>query len=345
MQPVDSPLLFSVLIVNYNGGQYLQAAVDSLRAQSEQNFELLIIDNASTDGSIHTLDTTGFGHCEIIHNKRNLGFAAGNNIGAKHAKGRWLVLLNPDAHANANWLQTLHDAAQTYPSCRVFTSAQYCADDPHLMDGAGDAYLGFGFPWRGGFGHGAEDMPQTGLCFSGCGAGVMYDRELFLHHNGFDERFFCYCEDVDLGFRLQLAGEKCLFLREAIIHHHGSAISGQHSEFSIYHGTRNRLWTYAKNMPTPLLILTLPVHVALSVYLLIRSGAIGRFEATKRGMWHGLTGIVKIRSGGKWRVKKRRITLLELMSQMAWNPWRMSKRKTHVRPAKTELSLLRQSDS
>ncbi len=341
MQPAASPILFSIVIVNYNGGEYLQAAVDSVRAQSEQNFELIIIDNASTDGSIESLDISGLSSCEIIQNTDNLGFAVGNNIGAKQAVGQWLVLLNPDAHAEPNWLETLRDATIRYDKCRVFASAQYDASDPSKMDGAGDAYLAFGYPWRGGYGRAASEMPDTGLCFSGCGAGAMYERQLFLDHDGFDERFFCYCEDVDLGFRLQLAGERCIFLRDAIIHHHGSGISGKHSEFSIYHGTRNRFWAYVKNMPFLLLLLTLPVHIALSTYLLVRSFKIKRFRSTAKGMWHGLVGAPALLMSSKWRTKPKRASLAALSRQMAWNPWRMSQRRTHVRQDEEELNTLR----
>lgn len=326
-----SSVTYSVVIVNYNGGSYLQQAVDSLRRQTEQDFEVIIADNASQDGSMDTLDTSGLPAVRLIRNADNLGFALANNEAAKIANGRWLVLLNPDAAAEPDWLAQFGRAAKRFPGCRVFTSAQLSMHDENLMDGAGDAYLAFGVPWRGGFGHPRAELPQTGACFSACGAGAMYDRQLFLEAGGFDERFFCYCEDVDLGFRLQLIGEDCIFVREAVIHHANSAISGVGSPFSSYHGTRNRIWTYFKNMPLPLLLLTLPAHAAISIYLIIRAAFLGRLEATFRGTWHGFRDLPSVLADPRWRACPRKVTIGHLMQTMAWNPFRMSRREPHVR--------------
>tara|TARA_R110000787_G_scaffold174056_2_gene286602 strand:+ start:364 stop:1401 length:1038 start_codon:yes stop_codon:yes gene_type:complete len=322
---------YSVVIVNYNGGDYLQKAVNSLAVQTNQDFEIIIIDNASSDESMNQLDTNALSKCRIVMNAENVGFAVANNMAAKLATGRWLVLLNPDAAAEPDWIEKLDCATEQYPGCRTFTSAQYDMHNVGVMDGAGDAYLVFGIPWRGGYGQSLADLPETGHCFSACGAGAVYDRQLFLNLGGFDERFFCYCEDVDLGFRLQLMGETCIFVRDAVIHHAGSAISGEGSPFSTYHGTRNRIWTYFKNMPLPLLILTLPAHIAISIYLLIRSMLNGRFKSTAQGVWHGIRYIPGIMIDQRWRTTDRRVSVWELARTMAWNPLRMGRRATHVR--------------
>lgn len=322
---------YSVVIVNYNGGDYLQKAVDSLAAQTNQDFELIVIDNASSDESMKQLDTGALSKCRIVMNTENLGFSVANNMAAKLASGRWLVLLNPDAAADPEWIEKLDRATQLYQDCRVFTSAQYDMHNLDIMDGAGDAYLVFGIPWRGGYGQSIANLPETGHCFSACGAGAVYDRQLFLSLGGFDERFFCYCEDVDLGFRLQLIGETCIFVRDAVIHHAGSAISGEGSPFSTYHGTRNRIWTYFKNMPRPLLILTLPAHLVITVYLLLRSILKRRFKATVLGTWHGVRDLPEIMDEPRWRVKSRSVSLWALARAMAWNPILMSRRGTHVR--------------
>jgi hypothetical protein len=116
------------------------------------------------------------------------------------------------------------------------------------------------------------------------------------------------------------------------VHHAGSAISGRHSAFSSYHGTRNRIWTYAKNMPTPLLVLTAPVHLVLSVYLIFRSAMIGCFKPTLRGTWHGVRDLPAILSDPRWRVRKRKRSMMDLLRTMTWNPLRMNQRLPHVRP-------------
>lgn len=326
-----TPPRISVVIINYNGGAFLQEAVNSLERQTFRDFELIVFDNASTDGSADRLDLSGVASSRLVRNPENIGFAAGNNRAAELATGKWLVLLNPDTVAEADWLDKLMTAADRHPDCKNFTSAQFDLTTPGLLDGAGDAYLIFGIPWRGGFGRPSGELPPMGWCFSACGAAAMYDRELFLRIGGFDERFFCYCEDVDLGFRLQLAGHDCLLVNDAVVHHAGSGITGRASAFSTYHGTRNRIWTYFKNMPTSLIFLTLPGHIVLTLYIAARNMFTPRFSPMIRGLMDGIAGIPKIVQASPWKLTNRSIRLSQLTSRMAWNPWRMSARKAHVR--------------
>lgn len=326
-----NPPNISVVIINYNGGAFLQDAVNSLVSQTYKDFELIIFDNASTDGSLSTLDLTGIPAARIVPNKVNVGFAAGNNRAAEQAKGKWLVLLNPDTIANPDWLEKLIEAARIHPDCKSFTSAQLALHNEEIMDGAGDAYLAFGFPWRGGFGHSAKTLPETGWCFSACGAAAMYDLDLFRGLNGFDERFFCYCEDVDLGFRLQLAGNDCLFVSDAIIRHAGSGISGRASAFSTYYGTRNRVWTYAKNTPPALLIATLPVHILMTLLLCGRYSFTARFRPMICGVVDGISGLPTVWRKSPWKPSIRNLPLAKLAGRMSWNPFRFAFRKAHVR--------------
>ncbi|MFN3609355.1 MAG: glycosyltransferase family 2 protein [Hyphomonas sp.] len=321
----------SVVIINFNGGAFLQGAVDSLRQQTYRDFELILFDNASTDGSVGNVDFSDLPAARLVRNPENIGFAAGNNRSAELAEGKWLVLLNPDTVAAPDWLEGMVAASLAYPECRTFTSAQLDLTAPGIMDGAGDAYLVFGIPWRGGFGRPASEMPETGWCFSACGAAAMYDLALFRQIGGFDERFFCYCEDVDLGFRLQLAGHDCLFVSDGVVHHAGSGITGRTSAFSTYHGTRNRIWTYVKNMPPALLLATLPGHVLLTLYILTRNAFTPRFIPMIRGLKDGLKGIPEMRRASPWKLSNRLPSASGLSSRMAWNPWRMSSRKPHIR--------------
>ena len=323
---------FSVLIVNYNGGAYVQGALDSLKRQAYRNFEVILVDNASADGSADNLDTAGLPAFTLMKEAENHGFARGNNLAAERARGRWLALLNPDAEADPAWLAEVAAAIRAHPGVEAFACAQFALGDCSLMDGAGDAYQLFGFPWRGGFGHRAASMPTgDGWCFSGCGASAIYKAQLFRNMGGYDERFFCYCEDVDLGFRIQLSGKDCLFLHRAVIRHAGGGIAGQSSAFATYHGTRNRLWTYAKNMPLPLLLATLPGHVALTLYILARNSFTPRFRPMIRGLMDGLRGIPDITRSDLWREPQRRLGTWQLSRRMAWNPFRMSRRLPHVR--------------
>ncbi|KCZ87594.1 glycosyltransferase family 2 protein [Hyphomonas johnsonii] len=321
---------FSIIIVNFNGGEYVQQALDSLARQTIRDFEVLLVDNGSTDGSANHLRTDGLPAFTLMAESHNHGFAAGTNLAAAKATGDWIVCLNPDAIAAASWLEEIVAGQARYPNVRMFASAQLDAADPRVLDGAGDAYLIFGMPWRGGFGRAASELPGEGECFSPCGASAVFDRRLFLEHGGFDEEFFCFCEDVDLGFRLRLAGENCMFLPRAVVHHVGGGLAGRASDFSIYHGSRNRVWTYAKNMPSTAFWITLPGHVALSLYLLARGIMTGRVRQTWRGMRDGLLGAARMRRNGR-ALRQQSVSSWQLVRTMVWNPFRMSQRKVHVR--------------
>lgn len=322
---------FSVLIVNYNAGELLQAAINSLKNQTFKDFEVIIVDNDSQDHSAENLDTDGLPEIRVLREKQNHGFARGNNLAAKTAKGRWLALLNPDATAEETWLEEIHAATLRHGSCRVFACSQINMDEPDLLDGAGDAYFAFGIPWRGGFEHPISELPsKDSHCFSPCGASAIYERNLFLEIGGFDERFFCYCEDIDLGIRLQLSGEKCVFLPDAVIHHKGSATSGRYSYFTMYHGFRNRTWAYIKNMPLAFLLLTLPGHLALMAYNYLNNLGNADVKGMRQGMWHGLKDGWALRRKGDYRVRPTRKTIWNLMQSMSWNPARLSSRGVHV---------------
>ncbi len=319
---------FSVIIVNFNGGEYLQAAVDSLKRQSFRNFELFVVDNASTDGSMERLDSTGLERVHLMPEAENHGFAKGNNIPAKRAVGEWLVLLNPDAVADEDWLLKIKQGIDEFPFAKMFASAQYSLDEPGIMDGAGDCYHVFGIPWRGGYGRPASEMPQTGECFSPCGAGAVFHRQTFLNVGGFDESFFCYCEDVDLAFRLRLQGERCVFLHEAMIHHAGSALSNQVGDFALYHGTRNRLWVFLQNMPPISLALMFMPHLATTFYIYLRRGCEKTFAKAVRDAFRDMSSCMARR---KIVQNRRELNSWQILRTMTWNTRLLSKRRSDVR--------------
>lgn len=327
---------FSVLIVSYNSGDYLQKALDSLAVQTFRNFEVILVDNASEDGAVDRLDTSGLDHIEIMREQDNHGFAKGNNIAARKAKGRLLVLLNPDTQANPDWLEKISEGQARHPDTKVFASLQLSLDDSSQLDGAGDAYLAFGFPWRGGFENPVSKLPREGHCFSPCGASAVYDRELFLRLGGFDERFFCYCEDVDLGFRMQMEGEPCVFLPEAIIHHKGSGTTGRESYFTAFHGNRNRIWTYVKNMPLPLLILTMPGHLAILSYVYWRNRKRFAHSGMRDGIKAGFGKAWRLRKRGPYKTRNWPVQWRHFLISMAWNPFVIRDRRCFVRPLDQE---------
>lgn len=324
---------FSVLIVNFNGGAYVQGALDSLKRQTHRAFEVILLDNASGDGSVDALDTSGLPAFRLMREGENHGFARGNNLAAAQASGTWLALLNPDAAARPDWLAQVLAGTMRHPGVTSFASAQLWMPDETRLDGAGDNYLVFGIPWRGGYHRPVSDLPAEGTCFSPCGASAVYLRETFVAAGGFDERLFCFCEDVDLGFRLRLEGGECVFLPGAVVSHAGGGLSEKVSGFAVRHGTRNRLWVYLKCMPMPLLILTLPGHLALTALILLRGMMTGRFPDVAAGLVEALRGIGPVWADRRVVQALRSAPLSALLRAMIWNPWSMSQRQVQVRTA------------
>lgn len=319
-------------MVNFNGGGFLQGAIDSLKTQTFRDFEVFVVDNASIDRSMDLLDVSGLPAYEELRLTENTGFARGNNLAAQKARGDWIVLLNPDAEAAPNWLETLRDAIQRHPETVMFASTQIQLDDHDILDGAGDCYLGFGIPWRGGFGLPVSQLPESEAeVFSPCGASAAYRRDCYIAAGGFDEAFFCYCEDVDLAFRLRLIGHRCMFLPSAVIQHAGGGIAGRASEFSVHLGARNRIWTYVKNTPPILFWLTLPGAVMLNIGILIRGLQTGRFGATWRGLRDAFSELPRVLKQRREIQRQRTISNRRLAGAMSWNPLRMLLRKPHVR--------------
>lgn len=259
-----------VIIVNYNGDLYLNRCLKALAAQTLRPRQVVLVDNASTDSSADNAERL-FPWLRVIHCAENLGFAAANNLAMIHGEpAEWLALLNPDAFPTPDWLAALQQAALDYPQYAVFGSRLLDAADPGRLDGVGDCYHCSGLVWRGGHGASAlEQGLQAKEIFAPCAAAALYRRRAFIEAGGFDERFFCYMEDVDLGFRLRLLGYRCLYAPTAVVHHVGSGSTGVRSAFATYHGHRNLVWTYVKNMPGPWFWWYLPAHLALNGLSLI----------------------------------------------------------------------------
>jgi GT2 family glycosyltransferase len=205
-------------------------------------------------------------------------------------------LLNPDAYPEPEWLEQLVETAKAHPDYAMFGSRQVVADHFGLLDGEGDIYHVSGLVWRSGHGRpvsaGAQDPREI---FSPCAAAALYRADVLRRVGGFDEDFFCYVEDVDLGFRLRLLGHKALLVPAAVVHHVGSATTGGgQSDFALYHGHRNLVWTYVKNMPGLLFWICLPLHLFLNLVTLAIFSWRGKGPTVFRAKRDALRGLPKI---------------------------------------------------
>jgi GT2 family glycosyltransferase len=322
----------SVCVIAYNSGPTLRTCLERLGAQTFRDFETLVIDNASPDPGDAAI-AAEFPWARLIRNAENLGFAGAGNQGARQAEGRWYVLLNPDAFARPDWLAELIGAAERHPQIRSFTSVQLAEDAPGMLDGLGDVMSIFGIPYRGGYLNPDRGQAREGCVFSPCGAAMMIDRRLFLELGGFDEDFFCYGEDVDLGYRLQLAGEPTLLVPGAVIGHVGSASSGgRKSEFAVYHGTRNRFWVLFKNTPAALLPLVVPLHLMALAAIYLRRENRPHIRLILKAVRAAFEGIGPMLA--KRRTLPRRASFAQVAGAMTWNPRDLSGRRPVIRPVR-----------
>ncbi len=308
----------TVIIVNWNGEKVLERCLVALMAQTIKPHEIILVDNASSDSSIAIAQR--FPSVRLLSLNRNTGFAEGNNLAIKAAadESDWVALINPDAFPEPRWLEALLQAVESHPEFDVFGSTLIKEDNPKVLDGAGDAYHVSGRVWRIGDGALVSTFAEREReIFSPCAAAALYRRSALHKIGGFDEDYFCYVEDVDLGFRLRLAGHRCLYVPQSIAYHVGSATTGgQHSDFSLYHGHRNLVWTFVKDMPGILFWLLLPLHLALNISSIIWFTLHGRGAVIFRAKRDASLGLPKV-----WRkrqqIQKNRVApVAEILRQL-----------------------------
>ena len=309
----------SVIITSYNSAAHLPRCIESLAAQTFQDFEVILVDNGSGDSSVLSEQMSLFPfHLHIEQLPNNLGFAPANNLGVRLAKGKWVVLLNADAYPEPEWLQNYVRVAEKSPEYSGFSSRQIQYTAPHLLDGAGDVYHISGLAWRNGYNLQSHNygLEQKDI-FSPCGAAALYLRDEFLRLGGFDESYFSYFEDVDLGFRIRLEGGKCLYVPEAVVYHVGSASTGKRSDFSVYYGYRNLIWTFVKNMPSPLIWLLLPLHILVLSFFIFYLTLRGQGKMIWKAVFDALRGLPIVLKKRKTIQKNKTISSRELLKAMS----------------------------
>ncbi len=244
-----------MIIANYNRADLLAECLESIVGQTLQPLEILVVDNASSDRSCEVAMAFSERGVRLIRQTRNLGFAGGNNVGIRQARGDWIALINNDAVAEPDWLENLAAVVSHKEKVGMCASRILLLGDD-LIDKAG--HLMYADGQNRGRGTGERDRGQydkTEEAFFPDGCAALYRRELLRDVGGFDEDFFAYADDADLGVRARLRGWKCLYAPRAVVHHHQSATSGNYSEQKVYWVERNRIWLAVKSFPLPLLLL------------------------------------------------------------------------------------------
>jgi GT2 family glycosyltransferase len=289
--PGDGTPDVSVVVVNWNRRQMLRGCLESLARQNGPGFEVVVVDNGSTDGSAEMVtafaENAGF-PVRLIRNNRNFGFCAANNQGIFSAAGKYVALLNNDAEAEPGWLEAMIRAAERHHAGMV-ASKIVVFEDPTRIDKAGHLIWPDGQNRGRGTGetdHGQYDREEEVLWPDGCAA--LYRRTMLDQIGGFDEDLFAYADDAELGLRARIAGWKCVYTPDAVVRHRRGATLGVLSSRRLELIERNRILLAVKHFPASLLWLNLP-YFAIRVAAGAVAGLRGRGEAGRfRGPGHKL---------------------------------------------------------
>ena len=322
----NSTNLVSIIICTWNSAAHLAHCLSCLEAQTYRGFDVIVIDNGSKDGCVDDLEHKWPSlPLRVERWPENRGFAAANNLGARLARGKWLACLNADAFPEPDWAEQLLGAATKNPGGIFYSSKLLNANAPQLLDDAGDTYHISGLARKRYHGYPADRYGLTQEeVFSACAAASLYERDAFLQVGGFDEDFFSYYEDVDLSFRLRLQGFRCQYVPEAVVHHMGSASVGARSDSATYYWQRNFVWSFVKNMPSPLLWRALPAHaLANAIYLAyyIQQGRVGTILKARMDTIRGLPHIIKKRKEIQRTMKIDPSELLRVMEKGWLQPY------------------------
>jgi GT2 family glycosyltransferase len=261
----------SVIIPNWNGEELLGPCLESLYRQNFGDFETILVDNGSRDGSIGFV-REHFPQVKIIAFDENRGFSAAVNAGILAAEGRYIALLNNDTEVDRSWLQELVASLDRNPQVGSVASKVLFHSDPQSVNSAGDEFSVFGVPYQRRWLRGDRDcFNEPQYVFSACGAAALYRRELFEKIGLFDEVFFAYQEDVDLGFRSQLAGYKCLYVPTAVVYHKYHQTSSKHASLWMHLRERNKYFVLVKNLPAKFFLLCLPLFLFHEMFAFVQA--------------------------------------------------------------------------
>jgi len=293
----------SVVVVNYNRLDLLKSCLESLSVQLFRDFEVIVVDNGSRDGSVRLIRTEiGKLVDKAVFLDENTGFTGGCNRGIEEASGLYVALINNDAEADPHWLSELVKAASENPSVGMLAS-KIVFVGTGLVDKAG--HLMFPDGQNRGRGTGERDCGQyqieeEALFPDGCAA--FYRRDLLAETGGFDEDFFAYADDADLGLRARWLGWSCLYIPQALVYHRHSSTTGSFDPEKIYWVERNRIWLALKNLPF-ILLLASPAFTAY------------------RFAWNAAAAVTGRGSAGSFRRAHSSFTLASVLFRATWDGW------------------------
>jgi GT2 family glycosyltransferase len=280
----------SVIVLNWNGVKFLEACLSSLRKQTFREFETILVDNGSTDGSASYV-RENFTEVRLVELDKNRGFAGGNQAGYEAASGEWIVLLNNDTEADAKWLEEIRKAADENPGAGAIASKMLYFDERNRIDNCGFSVTRAGTTvelGRGELDGLAWSTPRN--VFGPCGGAAAYRREMLRKIGFLDQDLFIVYEDVDLAFRMQLGGYPCVLAPGAVVYHRYRQTLGKNPASSVYFSQRNIELVYFKNMPAALIARYLPsrflYEVGAALYFFGLGAGMAFVKAKLAALWH-----------------------------------------------------------
>jgi GT2 family glycosyltransferase len=310
----------TIVIPSWNGRQHLRRCLPAVLAQTYSHFEVVVVDNASTDGSID-LVRDQFSQVHLIVNESNLGFAEANNIAIRATSAPFIATLNNDTQVEAGWLSELMRGIASDPKLGMAASKILYMKPPHLIDSSGIGISRAGLAWNRC--NGAQDDPlevEPYEVFGPSAAAALYRRAMLDEIGLFDEAYFAYYEDTDLAWRARLMGWRCLYVPTARVYHAHSATSRQGSHFKRYLLSRNELWTILKNYPSPDLWLRLPEILFFDLFSMAYRMILERSWSPVLGRLAALGRLRPMFHQRQVIQKQRRITSQEMTQSMEPSP-------------------------
>jgi len=250
--------LVSVVIPNWNGKEYLRDCIASLREQTHNNLEIIVVDNASTDDSVEYL-RKNFPETKVIKHSKNFGFGAANNTGIRVAQGKYIMMLNNDTRLEPKCVEELRKSIDKDEKFGACASKILLEHEGNLVDVAGIVVCLDGLSIGRGRLESSDKFNNEEEVFFASDCACLYRKEMLedigLTNEIYDEDFFAYADETDMGWRAQLAGWKCIYNPKAVVHHLHSASSSNYSSFKAFLVERNRIWVAVKSFPVSFLIL------------------------------------------------------------------------------------------
>ena len=252
----------SVIIPNYNGKHFLPPCLDALKRQSMADFDIIVVDNGSDDGSTELL-AEKYPDVKVIEMGENTGFCKAVNTGVRAAGSEYVILLNNDTVPQRDFVKALTEALDALPRAFSCSSCMLTLKAPEIIDGTGDLYNALGWATARGKGCRAEKFGKPTKIFSSCAGAAIYRKKLFEELGMLDENHFAYLEDMDIGYRARINGYENWYIPQARVLHAGSGTSGsRYNEFKVSHSARNNVYLIYKNMPLLQRVINAPFHLA-----------------------------------------------------------------------------------